>query len=186
MAAIKRCGGIVIVQDPIDAEHSELPLNVLDKVEVDHCLPLNRIPEVLEGLLSTAPTDPPAVPPDLAMEARISMRAVGGVDDISAWGAPSFVTCPECGGALWENSSGTVHRFRCHTGHTFGPDSLDAAQAGKIEQTLWIALRLFQEKHETLKKFAGNALGPQWDSMHQRIAEIEGHIRRTKEMLGII
>jgi len=44
---IKSQGGLVIVQDPAEAMFSELPLNALAKVEVDYCLPVTKIRELL-------------------------------------------------------------------------------------------------------------------------------------------
>src|SRR5688572_28932890 len=37
MVAVKRCGGICIVQDPKDAAYSYMPQNALNYVVVDHC-----------------------------------------------------------------------------------------------------------------------------------------------------
>lgn len=40
MLAIKRSGGTCIVQDPNEAEYSDMPLSVLNNIEVDYCIPL--------------------------------------------------------------------------------------------------------------------------------------------------
>lgn len=50
LAAIKRCGGIAIVQDPADALAKGMPQSALDNVAVDHCLPLDRIGPLLVRL----------------------------------------------------------------------------------------------------------------------------------------
>jgi two-component system chemotaxis response regulator CheB len=47
---IKRQGGLVIVQDPAEAMFSELPRNALAKVEVDYCLPVARIRDLMTRL----------------------------------------------------------------------------------------------------------------------------------------
>jgi two-component system chemotaxis response regulator CheB len=44
---IKRHGGLVIVQDPAEAEFSEMPRNALAKVEVDYCLPVTKIRDLV-------------------------------------------------------------------------------------------------------------------------------------------
>jgi hypothetical protein len=42
---------------------------------------------------------------------------------------PSGLTCPECGGAIWEQIDGGVLHFRCHVGHRYTADSFAAEQA---------------------------------------------------------
>lgn len=44
---IKRHGGLVIVQDPAEAMYPEMPRNALAKVEVDYCLPVAKIRDLL-------------------------------------------------------------------------------------------------------------------------------------------
>lgn len=51
MQHIKRYGGTTIVQDPEDAEYSEMPANALKKLEPDFILPLGKIASAIELLL---------------------------------------------------------------------------------------------------------------------------------------
>src|SRR5829696_8808862 len=39
LAAIKSCGGTVLVQDPADASAGEMPQAALNAIDVDHCAP---------------------------------------------------------------------------------------------------------------------------------------------------
>ena len=43
LAAIKRRGGVAIVQDPAEALYSGMPRSALENVSVDHVLPLAEI-----------------------------------------------------------------------------------------------------------------------------------------------
>ena len=52
---IKRCGGLAIVQDPVEAEYPELPKNALAAVNVDACLPAAKIREIVTQLPSSIP-----------------------------------------------------------------------------------------------------------------------------------
>lgn len=56
LQAIKEHGGIAIVQDPDDAEVSQMPLSALRSVAADHIVPLDRLPGLLCAL---AAGDPP-------------------------------------------------------------------------------------------------------------------------------
>src|SRR4051812_46970 len=71
--AIKECGGIAVVQDPADAEIGAMPANALQHVEVDYCLTLAEIPELLQKLTSTpieATHNGMEPPENLQIEAR--------------------------------------------------------------------------------------------------------------------
>jgi two-component system chemotaxis response regulator CheB len=52
LAAIKRRGGVAIVQDPADAQHPAMPRNALNHVDVDYCVKLADIPGLLAKLTS--------------------------------------------------------------------------------------------------------------------------------------
>ena len=54
---IKRHGGGAIVQDPAEAKFSDMPRNALAKVEVDYCLPVTKIRDLL-----TRWADSPGIP----------------------------------------------------------------------------------------------------------------------------
>lgn len=53
LQAIKRCGGLAVVQDPSTAFAPSMPASAMRYVEVDHCLPLERIAEVLAKLAAS-------------------------------------------------------------------------------------------------------------------------------------
>jgi two-component system chemotaxis response regulator CheB len=48
MLAIKRSGGTCIVQDPNEAEYPDMPLSVLDNMEVNYCISLAEMGEVIQ------------------------------------------------------------------------------------------------------------------------------------------
>ena len=49
---IKRCGGIAIAQSPSDAAYPEMPTSAASHVDLDYCLPLSDIPELLTKLVT--------------------------------------------------------------------------------------------------------------------------------------
>ena len=69
-------------------------------------------------------------------------------------GPPTALTCPECGGALWDVTEGGLVRFRCHVGHSFSAASVLTQQAGDLERSLWTAVRALQERATMARRVA--------------------------------
>ncbi len=82
LLAIKRRGGVAIVQDPDDALYSSMPRSALAHVDVDHVLVLSEIGPVLARLTreQAAVEKKHLVPKDMEMETKLAamMRAKGG------------------------------------------------------------------------------------------------------------
>ncbi|MGE5293566.1 MAG: chemotaxis protein CheB [Solirubrobacterales bacterium] len=55
LGAIKRCGGMAVVQDPDDAKFPDMPRSAADHVDVDYTVPLSQMGELLVRLASSAP-----------------------------------------------------------------------------------------------------------------------------------
>lgn len=53
LACIKARGGLVIVQDPADAEAPQMPLAALAATAADHIVPLAALPALLQRLVTT-------------------------------------------------------------------------------------------------------------------------------------
>ena len=88
---------------------------------------------------------------------------------------PFPVTCPDCGGVLWELRDGDLIRFRCHVGHAYSIDSLLAEQANDLEQALWEAIRALEEKAALARRMAANA------RQHQRFISETQFLERARE-----
>lgn len=75
MLAIKRSGGSYIVQDPNDTEYPDMSLSVLNNVEVDYCIGLANMGDVILGITQTT-TEKKAAPEDVIIESQIAERLV--------------------------------------------------------------------------------------------------------------
>ena len=64
LEAIKRCGGLAMVQDPQDAIADEMPRNALRATKVDLTVPAMRLGDVLSDLVREPAGWPVPVPPD--------------------------------------------------------------------------------------------------------------------------
>ena len=68
-----------------------------------------------------------------------------------------MLTCPECGGALWQvGEPGLVH-FRCHVGHALSGQALLRAQAEALEKALWCAARTLTDQATLARQLATEA-----------------------------
>src|SRR5438093_12551772 len=101
MLAIKRSGGTCIVQDPKEAEYPDMPKSVLDNMIVNYCISLENMGAVL---LEKSKDDLPqhSIPGDIIAEAAIAEKAAVGIDYVKDVAERSLLTCPDCGGGLWE------------------------------------------------------------------------------------
>lgn len=71
-------------------------------------------------------------------------------------------------------------RFRCHTGHAYTAASLLAKQNKKIEETMWTALRMFEERKNLLTQMANGKVGTK--SALERAEMSQVHIDRIRLM----
>ncbi|MCL6260933.1 chemotaxis protein CheB [Aquiflexum sp. TKW24L] len=183
MKAIKKCGGICIVQDPEDAEYPDMPRNALNNVEVDHCLPIADMGALLQGIISEKLPKRLPVPGDVLIEAKIAERIFSNVPAVNELGEQVPFNCPGCGGVLWQIGKDKDLRFRCHTGHAYTAAYLLAEQTSKIEETMWTALRMFEERQNLLFQMAKGKKGVGPQSALERANMSQVHIDRIRAIL---
>jgi two-component system chemotaxis response regulator CheB len=152
LQAIKACGGVAIVQDPADALEPSMPRSALRHVDVDHCVPLDRIAEVCRSVLAQ-PMNRRTETPLLAQhEHELAQKKGDPMTHLEKIGTPSTFVCPDCRGSLWELRDVAPPRFRCHTGHAYTLRTLQHAQSLATDEALWNALRAIQEQKLILDK----------------------------------
>jgi len=157
LAAVKACGGTAVVQDPATAFEPSMPANALANVAVDHCLPLAEIAPLLARLVGREPDARPVPPaPHITREQEI-FEGKQPMENLAKVGQPSSLTCPECGGGLWELKDTKPLRYRCHTGHAYSARALENAQTGVAEQALWSSVRALEEREILLRRLANVA-----------------------------
>ena len=183
MIAIKKCGGVTVVQDPADAMYPGMPQSAIDNANIDHRAPIAAMGGLLEQLSREHSGKRKAVPKDIQIEAEIAERVLSDVDEVNGLGKQVPYNCPNCGGVLWEMNAPDQARYRCHTGHSFTQSALLASQSEKIEETLWIALRMFEERKNLLNSIVVRQGSKVLTSAEQRAKETQVHIERIRAML---
>lgn len=154
--AIKRCGGVALVQDPAEAIADEMPRRALEATEVDLLGAGSRLGDILSELARETAGAVLPVPPELKLEVaiaagdRINSELLGGIAE------PAALTCPACGGVLSKVRDGKPLRFRCQVGHAYTADALAKEQEGRVDEALRIALRIIEERAELVHRMAAD------------------------------
>ena len=186
--AIKRWGGVAIVQDPADALHAEMPASALSYGgPIDHTLPAATIGGLLNELVRAPVSSAVDIPADIRLENKFDMKSIDDPVRLDQLGSRVPLVCPECGGVLWEMHEKSPLRYRCHTGHSFTIHTLLRGQREDIEQSLWVALRTLEEKARTQEKLA------RWEeeagrkgldrTFQQRYTKTRTHTERLRQLL---
>jgi two-component system chemotaxis response regulator CheB len=155
---IKQHGGIAIVQDPADAIIDNMPRNAITAVEVDYVLPAAEIAAAIERLSHL-----PVRKGDHAMARKddLEPQLLSEETEVASmqerFGAPSALTCPDCGGALWEVHDGRLVRYQCHVGHQYAPDALDTEHRDAVDGALWTAVRILEEQADLKTRLSQRA-----------------------------
>jgi len=187
MIAIKKCGGTCIVQHPDEAEYPDMPISVLENMDVDYIVPLNQMGPLIIEKLKNGNSEHHQIPVETRIEADIAERVASEIENVSEIGIKSNYSCPDCGGGLWEVIGENIIRYRCHTGHVFTRDELLIKQNEALENTLWIALRMLEERSNLLKKMYREELGKglmrNAGNKKERYESLDIHINRLKEIL---
>lgn len=184
LVAVKRCGGVTVVQDPEDAAYPDMPRNALNNLKVDHCVAVAGMGRLIEKLAREAPGDHKAIPKDIRTEAEIAERVLSDIAQVDTLGDQVPYNCPNCGGVLWQMAHPDQQRFRCHTGHSFTAKALVAAQSEKIEESLWVSLRMLEERRNLLNGMAEKATRARSKRSYvDRASETAVHIERIRDML---
>lgn len=156
LLAVQRCGGVTVVQDPDDAAYPDMPRSALQHVEADHVAPLRDLGGLLARLTQEPAVEAHDPPRDIRLEAEIAERAMSDIEKQNEIGHPVPLSCPDCGGPLWEIDADEVRRYRCHVGHAYTGRSLLADQDEAAEEALWVALRTMEERARMLDSLSAD------------------------------
>ncbi len=139
LLAIKRRGGVAIIQDPDEALYPSMPHSAQAHVAVDYSLPVAEIGPLLDRLAREISPEPEPeggtkeeggypMSDNLEKEVKTFELDVNEMTADEQAGKPSVFSCPECGGVLWEIQDGDLLRFRCRVGHAYSIESVLAGQ----------------------------------------------------------
>ena len=185
---VKDRGGLAVVQEPADSIFPNMPGAALLAVAVDACAPAAEIPRILVDMVRSP--GPPAEPPlesDTPEEERWMVERAKEKEGTAHAPAPTILTCPDCGGVLFELPEKKPLHYRCHVGHVFSGDSLSSGQKAVLEEALWSAVRMFQERVFLSNRIIANAeskgLHAVAESFRERVRKSRVSAKLIEELL---
>ncbi|KAA0687377.1 chemotaxis protein CheB [Neorhizobium sp. P12A] len=157
LADLKRCGGVTVVQSPLDAIESEMPRTALLASDIDYRAPARDLATLLTRLVQEKP-DPALTPPaSIALEVAIAMGRPSNTPTVAQIADPVPLKCPGCGGTLSQIRRSPL-RFRCQVGHGYTAEALAHEQEGSVDEAVRIAVRVIGERVVLMEKLALDAL----------------------------
>lgn len=171
MNAIRRKGGLGIIQDPEDAVAGDLPARALHHAGADYVLTAAgmgaKITELVDGTAMSIKQKGRGRRQKYAGDEAQRNSTVAYTEE--GEGMPSVFACPDCHGVLWEIRQGGSVRYRCRTGHAYTEATLNEELSHASEQALWAAMRALEEKAAMARRMTDSAIGPRvW---RQRLEE---------------
>jgi two-component system, chemotaxis family, protein-glutamate methylesterase/glutaminase len=165
-----------------------MPRNAIDHVDIDYVLPAaaihpllcreTRLPPQGDVAMSRTPSDDPQIPGRKTDIARMN----------SQLGPPSALTCPDCGGALWQVDEDELVRFQCHIGHRYSPESLVVQQDHRVEEALGTAVRALEERADPRRRMASQTEAAGLAAVSAYFAEqaeaAEHHANQIRDVLA--
>jgi two-component system chemotaxis response regulator CheB len=153
VSAIKRCGGVAIVQSPADSAFEEMPAFAIRNTSVDHVIPAKEIASVIQRIVKQ-PADPSVeIPQELVLEASIAEAGLTPLEQQNQLGELTPLTCADCGGPLWKQHFDGL-RFRCMTGHALSARTLETGLNQNLDAALWAAIRQFEQRANLQREMA--------------------------------
>lgn len=158
LSVVKKRGGMAIVQSPEDAVFDSMPNSAMARTQVDERLPAavigTQIPGWVAAIHARLKDDPP-------MQETSEKQFVQQDKQLFEAGrqqdSRTMLTCPDCGGVLWEISDGGNLHYRCHVGHAYSIDSLQGDKQDMLERALWEAVRTLEENASLARRMAARA-----------------------------
>jgi two-component system chemotaxis response regulator CheB len=185
---IKARGGVAIVQDPTEAMTRNMPQNALDMVDVDFCLPVRQIADVIVELVNSKATSTTESP---HCGDKIEEHSSAEHPKQQPPGDQIPLSCPECNGPMYEVKEGELARFQCFVGHAYSPESLSEEHTEALERALWTAIRKLKERvvlHEELlkRKKRNNGEAELMNRLEESIVTAENDLKLLRDVLDRI
>ena len=157
--AVNQTGGVTVVQDPKDAAFPEMPETALKRMEPDHVTQLSDMPGLLASLVHQPAGAQIEAPDNLRYEVEIARSGRASMNGMDWFGTRSVLTCPDCGGIMWELKDSAMTRYRCHIGHAYTDEMITVGLDDHLKRAMATALRALNERVALVGKLRDEASG---------------------------
>ena len=157
LQAVKRCGGIALVQAPHEAHARDMPLAALEATSVDMSTEAAQLAQAIRRHVAEKAPPPGPVPDDITLEIEIAAGQQSGTKATGQIANPVALTCPDCGGTLSEVNGRRPLRYRCQVGHAYTSKILLNQQEAQVDEAMRIALRIIEERAELVARMGRDA-----------------------------
>jgi two-component system chemotaxis response regulator CheB len=193
-ALVARAGGRVMVQDPADSLFDSMPRAALSAVAAATAVPVVRMGKLVAEAVADMRRDTTGNSGDVLDEVirdgegdhAVHELGMGEGDDPAFLSADEVrltrMSCPDCSGGLAEVDLTGLRYYRCHVGHQYSPQSLEAAQRESVEGKLWAAAAALEEHAALARHLAAGpseALGEGVADSYRRMADRSTSTART-------
>lgn len=184
LLAIQRAGGLAVVQDPQDAVVPALPSAAIAVMRVDQVLPAVELGKLLAKISrqSVEGGDPTMSDTMFKLEATVR-EDMASQERGERAGGVSVLSCPHCGGVMWQTGERRLAEFRCHVGHAFEGEALLGELEEWIEQGAWSLVRALREQAILARELATLARQRN-DTDHAN--RLERHAQKAEEQLRAV
>ncbi len=170
LMSIKTHGGMSVVQDPDEAVFDGMPRSAIALTKVDHILKAEEIGPLLGKLIASGIGKEGGAGdmPESREQRDVGEFGGPGINNVAPY-PPSALTCPACGGAVWQFQEDSLTLFKCHTGHSYTAELMLEEQSEAVDSAAWSLLRSISENIELRRRLA------QWARSTGRIEEADFH-----------
>lgn len=183
-ALTARAGGRVLVQDPADALFDSMPRATRLAVRDAASAPAPELAALAVAALDTRRSGHPDETGDDEEADEMVDTRMGDSDDPAFLSADEVrltrLSCPECNGGMAEIDLSGLRYYRCHVGHQYSPQSLEASQRESVEAKLWAAAAALEE-HAALARHLStrSGLGAEVTDGYRRVADRSSDTARS-------
>lgn len=188
LAFVRAFGGRTLIQNPHESEAASMPRSAMEAAGADATAGPGELGETIIAMLSGViggerKTMREKDMQALRTEAAAADTSIGGYEALDSIASRATITCPDCGGAMWQLRDGHPLRFRCHTGHAFSGLALTTAEDKAAEQAMWSALRAQKEALALARIRATQAKA---DGNHDAYQLEQSRIQQCERLLKIL
>jgi two-component system chemotaxis response regulator CheB len=120
-------------------------------------------------------------------EAKLDKEVIASPDELGKLGPQTPLSCPDCGGPMWDVGNSRWRRYRCYLGHQSSADRILEESGEQIEGALWSAIRALHERVTTYDRLAADALEagsrPTAELFRAKANDARGQVELAREFM---